>query len=72
MDKAIMHKILDIQDTFRKDPEYQHLVEENQMRNARFLEIEKTLTQKQRDAVFDYIGLLIEIHLRTLEYALKE
>ena len=71
MDKAVACKILEIQERFREDPDYQSLLVEHEVLNARFLKMAETLMQEQKEAVFDYIGLLIEIHLCVLEYAVS-
>jgi len=71
MDKAVAQKILDIQESMRNHEDFPSLQEEHNILNARFLKTVETLTQTQKDAIFDYIGLLIEIHLRTLESAVS-
>lgn len=72
MDRSAALKILDIQEAMGKQKDFQPLIAEYQMLSAKFQEAAKTFTKEQWDAVFDYLGVLNEIHLRTLEYALKE
>ena len=67
MDKAIFDKILEAQERLSTKPEYQNLMKEYELRNARFLEQVKTMNQEQQAAVWDYCGMLIEMHLHTLE-----
>ena len=72
MDKTIVNRLFDIQDAMRQDPDCRSLYEEHAFLNARFLETVESLTAEQKDAVFDYIGLLVEMHLRTLMYAVSQ
>ena len=67
MDKVIFEKILDAQEQLVAKPEYQNLMKEYELRNARFLEQVETMNQEQQAAVWDYCGMLIEMHLHTLE-----
>ena len=67
MNKAIFDKILDAQEMLSAKPEYQNLIKEYELRNERFLEQVKTMNPEQQAAVWDYCGMLIEMHLHTLE-----
>ena len=67
MNKAIFDKILDAQEMLSAKPEYQNLIKEYELRNERFLEQVKTMNPEQQSAVWDYCGMLIEMHLHTLE-----
>ena len=67
MDKAIFDKILDAQEMLSAKPEYENLMKEYELRNKRFLEQVKTMNPEQQSAVWDYCGMLIEMHLHTLE-----
>ena len=71
MKKATAHKILDIQEAMREDTEYKQLFAEYIYQNDRFLECLATMTQEQTDTVMDYIGILNELHLKTLDYAVQ-
>ena len=67
VDKAIFDKILDAQEMLSAKPEYENLMKEYELRNKRFLEQVKTMNPEQQSAVWDYCGMLIEMHLHTLE-----
>ena len=67
MNKAIFDKILDAQEMLSTKPEYQNLMKEYELRNERFLEQVKTMNPEQQSAVWDYCGMLIEMHLHMLE-----
>ena len=67
MDKAIFEKILEAQERLFAKPEHQNLMEEYELLRVRFLEQVKTMTEEQQSAVWDYCGILIEMHLHTLE-----
>ena len=67
MNKAIFDKILDAQEMLSVKPEYQNLIKEYELRNERFLEQVKTMNPEQQSAVWDYCGMLIEMHLHMLE-----
>ncbi len=71
MEQSTAHKILDIQEALRSDPAYQALVAEHEIRNARFLKTVEALTESQRSDIFDYLGLIVEMHTRQLEWACK-
>ena len=72
LDKTIVNRLFDIQDAMQQDPDCRSLYAEHAFLNARFLETVESLTAEQKDAVFDYIGLLVEMHLRTLMYAVSQ
>ena len=67
MDKAIFNIILEAQEELLTNPEYQNLIKEYDALNKRFLEQVRTMNQEQQSAVWDYCGMLIEMHLHTLE-----
>ena len=67
VNKAIFDKILDAQEMLSAKPEYQNLIKEYELRNERFLEQVKTMNPEQQSAVWDYCGMLIEMHLHMLE-----
>ena len=71
MEKYVADRILEIQESFRKDPEYAQLWKEQEDCNHRFLEVLGQLTEEQRTTVENYIGILIEIQLRMLVYAVS-
>ena len=68
MDKAILDKILTAQEALFANPEYQNLWKEYELRQREFLKQVETMTREQKAAVWDYCGLLIEMHLHTLEH----
>ena len=72
MNKDIALRILDLQESMKQDFVYQTLLEEHDTLNHRFLAITAELTKQQQSTIYDYVGCLIELHLKTLEYALKE
>ncbi len=67
MDKTVFEKILTAQEELYKNPEYGDLLAEYEQLQKRFLEQVKTMNKEQQSAVWDYCGMLIEIHLHTLE-----
>ena len=67
VNKGIFDKILDAQEMLSAKPEYENLMKEYELRNKRFLEQVKTMNPEQQSAVWDYCGMLIEMHLHTLE-----
>lgn len=67
MDKHIFDKILTAQENLSKKPEYQDLLKEYEILNTRFLQQMETMTAEQQSAVWDYCGMLIEMHIHTLE-----
>ena len=72
MDQSLGLKILAVHEKARNDEEYQALVEEYRVLDARFMEQYPTLTKPQKDAVLDYIGLLYSMHLKMMVLALSE
>lgn len=71
VDKNTVKKIMDLQDAVKVDPEYRNLMKKHTILNEHFLNQLETMNPKQRNAVTDYFGLLIEIHMKILEYAVK-
>lgn len=69
MTTGVAKKILAVQDAARGDAYYNRLMDEYAVLDQRFLNILPTLTGEQRDAVMDYMGLFIAMHLRMLELA---
>ena len=53
-----------------EDETYRQLMDEHGARNERFLEVVQSLSEEQQTAIYDYLGVLIEMHLRMLEQAL--
>ena len=71
MKQTTAYKILDIQEAMKIDGSYKPLFAEYRCKNDRFLKCLKTLPQEQADTVMDYIGVLTELHMLTLEYAIR-
>lgn len=72
MEQKAMDKLLQIEETLRSDPVYQHLVAEHKERNVRFLAMAKELDREQQDILYDYLGLLIQMHTEMLLAACEE
>ena len=60
----------EIVNLLEKDVEYQALEQQRQEKLDRFRAALGTLTQEQRDAVIDYIGICEEQHWRMVEILL--
>ena len=71
MDRAIFDRILQSQEDFRSDPEYRCLLQEYEQRNVQLIGQLETMTEKQRSAVLDYCGVLIELQYKMLESTIK-
>ena len=69
MDKTVAMRIMDIQESLMDDPSYQELLAEHAVLNARFLETVNGLEKHRQDAIFDYLGVFLEMHNRMLELA---
>ena len=67
MEREIAERIFAVQGMAKDDPFYKKLLAEHQILNDRFLEILPTLSDVQRDAVMDYLGLAFAMNLRLLE-----
>ena len=70
MRKELSKKILQLQEAAMEDETYRQLMDEHGARNERFLEVVQSLSEEQQTAIYDYLGVLIEMHLRMLEQAL--
>lgn len=64
-------QLLDILESVWQEADYQELVREYEIRSVRLIGQLRSMNQPQRDAVMDYCGLLIELHIKILEYALS-
>lgn len=71
MDKTAFKKIWELQESFQTHPEYQQLLAEHERLNAKLLKQLDTMNDSQRNAVLDYCGILIELHLKMLEYSVQ-
>lgn len=69
MEQQIVQKLLDIQDRLITDPQYQSLMPEYRQRNTQLLAALETMEPEQKDAVLDFLGIALEMHLRMLELA---
>ena len=66
MEKQVVDKMLQIEEALRQDAGYQHLMAEHEVLNPRFLAAVEELGQEQQDAIYDYLGLLIQMHTEML------
>lgn len=69
MNREVSDKILSIQEALLQDVQYQQVAAEHTVLNARFLETVNALEKQQQDAIFDYLGLILEMHNKMLELA---
>lgn len=65
-------KILEVQEAFRNDPEFESLWEEHQMLADRFTGLMQVLPKEQSDIIDDFFGIVNELHLRTLACAVSK
>ena len=68
MDKYAIQKILDAQERFYKDPNYQDLQNELQVKSTAFQSLLEELPPRQRAVIDDYMGLLHEMQRKLLCY----
>ena len=61
----------EIVNLLEKDVEYQALEQQRQDKLDHFRAVLGTLTQEQRDAIIDYIGICEEQHWRAVEVAVS-
>ena len=66
MEKYAVDKMLQLEEALRLDGRYQQLMAEHEILNTRFLRAAETMTEAQQDAVYDYLGLLIQMHTEML------
>lgn len=59
-------KWLRLQEKAGTDPRFQHLQAEYDLRDRQLQRAMETMDRDQRDAVTDYIGLIIEMHMQLL------
>ena len=72
MDNSVAEKILDIQEELAKQPDFAPLLAEYRHSNDRFLEEIRTMSPCQQDAVWDFLGSLVAVHMKTLEWILQK
>ena len=71
MDQEVVNKIWELQEQMMEDEEYRELLTGREDYNARFLTLLDTLTKEQEAGVLNYLGYLMEIHYKMLEYLMK-
>lgn len=71
MDRELVNKIWELQEQMKEDPGYQELLAGREYHNAQFLALLDTLTKEQEAGVLDYVGYLMEIHYKMMEYLIK-
>ena len=71
MKREVVEKIWNIEEKMRKDAEYRILCAKREEMNQQFLDALKNMGQEQKRAILDYVGYLLEIHYKTIEYLMK-
>ena len=69
MNQEAARRIFAVQDAALSDEDYKLLLEEHEVLSPQFLQALEEMEPRQRDAVMDYLGLGINMHLRLLEMA---
>ena len=72
MDRSTVDKILDAQERFFRDPEYNSLWEELRRKDREFQTLMENLSPQQRVVVDDYMGILHEMQRKLLCYAVEK
>ena len=70
MDRKLVNKILDVQSWAKQDPETKELLSEYESAGMRLIGLLPGMSDLQRDAVIDYLGVFGALQLRLLELAL--
>ena len=70
MDPRTAKKLMHILETAQRDPHHQYLYKEFEAVNRKLLAQMETMTEAQRSAVLDYIGLCAEMRMTQLVLAL--
>ena len=71
MNHAIAMKVLEVQEAFRNDREFEALWEEHQRLAGRFMALMQELPEEQAAVIEDFFGIVNEIHLRTMAYSVS-
>ena len=71
MDQELVEKMWALQMEMKKDSVYQRLCAKSEAMNMKFLSALENMTQAQEAAVLDYLGYLLEIHFKTIEYLIR-
>ena len=66
MKNPAVDKLLEIEEFMRTDESYQLLMKEHEVLNARFLSLLEELEEAQQDILYDYLGVLIQMHTEML------
>ena len=70
MDRKLVDKILEVQSRAKQDPETKALLTEYEYTGTRLMALLPGMSDLQRDAVMDYIGVFGALQFRLLELAL--
>ena len=70
MDRKLVDKILEVQSRAKQDPETKALLMEYEDTGTRLMALLSGMSDLQRDAVMDYIGVYGALQFRLLELAL--
>ena len=71
MQRNLYSRMLEVQERLFADPEHQRFLAEREAVSRNFLAHLETMTREQQEAVMDYLGAVIELHLRTLKFVLE-
>lgn len=66
MDHSLSRHIIAVQTQLAQDPDYQKLQEELDILNPAMLHLMESLSREQAEVLEDYLGLIAEMHRRTL------
>ena len=71
MEREVMIRIWDLQEKMREDIEYRELCEKREIMSETFLTTLEGMTREQERAVLEYLGYLLEMHYKTIEYLIR-
>ena len=72
MDKTAGLRIIALQAIAREDEYFKELIDEYETAGDRVINILQSLSDYQKDALVDFFGIAIAMHLRMLELALSD
>ena len=71
MQRDVVNRIWELREQMKEDSQYRELMNRREYNNAQFLAVLDTLTKEQEAGILDYVGYLLEMHYKIMEYLVK-
>ena len=71
MEREVAIRIWELQEKMHDDKEYKVLCDKRERMSELFMTALEGMTREQERAVLEYLGYLLEMHYKTIEYLIR-